>query len=146
MIHILNEMRWTVLIAATVGFAMAPLGTAWWDAMLSQYDKSNPIVTMTGKLVRQDADNVWITVGGEKLRTCTYIRVQAYTRHTSGMLSDAFARRENIPERGETKPLGTYSIGTWRIWPRGDAEAVLMYVLHDCDGRVVITKIAEVTL
>jgi phosphoribosyl-AMP cyclohydrolase len=140
----LRDMRWTVLLAAMAGFFMAPLGDSWWRHVLDGYDERNPVVRMSGTLVKQDAESVWIEVVGEKLRACRYIRLQPYTRQKSGVLTDAYARRDGVPERGDTKPPGVYSIGTWRVWPRGEAVAVLMYVLHDCDGRVVTTKVAEV--
>lgn len=146
MIRHLNSMRWTVLFGLVLGALLSPVWQTAWSSALERYDAQFPIVTMTGRLSHQDAESVWITIQGHKLRMCTYVRMQGYTRDRIGMLSDVYTRREDVPERGETKPIGSYSIGTWRMWPKGEAAAVLMYVLHDCDGRVVLTKIAEVVL
>ena len=139
-------MRWTVIVAAVVGVWLAPLGQTAWDAVQNYYDDSFPVVRMSGRLVKADADSVWLEVSGEKLRTCTYIRIQSYVKSASGVLTDSYVRRENMPERGDNKPLGKFSIGVWRVWPRSDAVAVLLYVQHDCDGRMVSTKVAEVGL
>lgn len=139
------DMRWTAIIAFAIGVWMAPAGQAMWNAGMDYYDESYPVLNMTGRLERQDDNNVWIRVSGEKLRECSYIRVQAYTRN-KGVLTDAFHMRDDRPETGHTKPLGTYSIGMWRIWPKGDADTVLMYVQSACDGRLVMTLVAEVSL
>ena len=141
----LFDVRWTAVIALALGVWMAPAGQTMWNAAAGYYDDANPVLKMTGRLERQDDDSVWIRVAGEKLRECSYIRVQTYTRN-KGVLTDAFSRREDRPETGHTKPLGTYSIGMWRIWPKGDADTVLMYVQSACDGRLVMTLVAEVTL
>ena len=142
----LLKMKWTVILALLLGFWIAPIGQVWWDSVLDAYDQAKPVVQMNGTLVRQDAESVWLSISGKKLRPCTYIRLNAYGRNSSGVLVDAFARREDQPETGQTKPTGLFSIGLWRVWPKGDATAILVFSQHDCSGRIVLTKIAEVVL
>lgn len=146
MIKHLNSMRWTVLFGLVLGAMLSPVWHTAWSSALHRYDDTFPIVKMTGRLSRQDDESVWVSIQGQKLRMCTYVRVQGYARDSIGMLSDVYTKREDVPERGDTKPVGSYSMGTWRMWPKGQAVAVLMFVLHDCDGRVVLTKVAEVLL
>ena len=142
----LLDVKWTVLLSAFLGFWLAPVGQVWWDSVLTSYDEARPVVEMQGVLVRQDAESVWVSISGKKLRQCTYIRLSAYGRNKAGVLVDAYARREDQPETGQTKPTGLFHIGLWRVWPKGDATAILVFSQHDCSGRIVLTKIAEVVL
>lgn len=138
------SMRWTILTAVAAGVFLGPAGQTWWRSVLMYYDASRPVVVMKGSVVKSEDDSVVLTIAGEKLRACTYIRLQAYTAGPDGTLRDAYARREDRPEHADNKPLGTFNLGTWRIWPKGDATRVAVYVEHDCDGRVVKSKIADV--
>lgn len=146
MIQQIAQMRWTVLLAAFAGFFLAPVGQTWWRSVLYGYDDARPVVVMTGKLVSRNGDEVYIHMGGKKMRQCDYLRVQAYSRAMDGRLSDSYIRRVDIAERGDSKPIGAFDLGTWRIWPVGDAVGVVVYVQHDCDGRLVTTKIADVPI
>lgn len=146
MIKALAELRWSILGAAIVGAMVSPVGHSWWRAALSSYDEASPVVVMRGELIGRDADAVFLRIEGQKLRNCTYLRVQAYAKDSDGQLTDAYLQRVDRPERGDTKPTGNYSIGAWRVWPATGAAAVLVYVQHDCDGRLVVTKIAEVAV
>lgn len=138
------QMPWTVLFGALVGFALAPASHTWWLTGLRYYDEVKPVVRMSSRLLAHDGDGILVTFSGEKLRACIYLRIQAYTVMPEGALEDAYIRRADLPERGDTKPLGVYSLGTWRIWPVSGAKGVLIYVQHDCDGRLVQTRIGHI--
>jgi hypothetical protein len=137
-----------------LGVALAPVVLDLVNSTLEryrhQYDIDNPIVTMRGVLVESNTEEVLVHMAGTKSAArsdkCTYVRVQAYTRDADGLMRDAYIKRVDMAEDGHTKPPGDFDIGVWRIWPRGDAVAVLVFALHDCGGRQVRTKIAEVTL
>lgn len=146
MIQLLVSMRWTVLAGALIGMLVAPAGQSAWRYIVSLYDEAWPVVAMHGHLVGRAEDAVVVEVEGEKLRDCRYARIHAFARGVDGALRDAFAVRQDHPEAGATKPLGVYNIGRWKIWPTDDAVAVLMYSQHDCGGRIVQTKIADVML
>ena len=146
MIQMLVSMRWTVLVGALIGVLIAPAGQSGWRAISGLYDETWPVVVMQGHLVGRVEDAVVVEVAGEKRRDCRYLRIQAFARGVDGALRDVFAMRQDRPEAGATKPLGTFNIGRWKIWPTDDAVAVLMYSQHDCSGRIVQTKIADVLL
>lgn len=146
MTHSLMSMPWTVLSAALAGFLIAPIGQSGWRAALEAYDQAQPVVTAIVNTTSRDGNAVLLDVTVTKLRECGYLRVQAYTRSPDGTLSDAYAVRVDMPEKGDNKPRGKFGIGKWRIWPLDKAEAVLVFVQHDCDGRIVQSKLAEVAL
>lgn len=146
MIRQMLSMPWTVLSAAACGFLLAPAGQTGWRAALDAYDEARPVITATVDNSVRDGDAVLIGISVTKLRTCRYLRMQAYTRSADGALSDAYASRVDMPSKGDSKPPGRFSIGQWRVWPLANSEAVLMFVQHDCDGRIVQSKLAEVVL
>lgn len=146
MIRQIIETPWTVALGAAVGLFLAPVGQSAWDATRAYYDEMRPVVVMSIRLVDVSAGEVRVRIVGEKRRACDYLRMQAYTRGADGSLADAYARREDRKERGDTKPIGAYDIGVWSIWPASGAVAVLMAVQHDCGGRIVLTKIGEVPI
>lgn len=140
------RMPWTIAVGVLVGLLIAPAGQSWWLAALRYYDEIRPVVRMDGWVVSRAPDAVVVTFSGEKLRECVYLRLQAYAVTASGTLEDAYIRREDMEARGDTKPLGTFSIGYWRIWPVAGAKAVRVYVQHDCGGRLVQTRFGELPL
>lgn len=148
------HLRWSWVASIAFGAAIAPFlmnaAHTVVDAYEAEYDRRSPIVDMRGALVSADDESVIVHMAGTKSEKraseCTYIRVLAYTRTADGVLRDAFIRRVDMPEDGHTKPAGQFDLGTWRVWPRSDAKAVLVFAVHDCGGRQVRTKIAEVAL
>lgn len=145
MMHQLKEMRWSILLAFFVTLVGAQvIAPLLLEARQARLD-SQPVVIMQGQIVSRDSSSVTIHLWGEKLRACTYVSVNAYTRH-NGVMKDAFTKRLEAPHAGVTKPLGRFDIGNWLVWPIDGVSKVLIYSQHDCSGRVVITKIAEVDL
>lgn len=138
-------MRWTVAVGLVIGFMLAPVGQAWWVVAQSHYDEAYPVVRMQAKVVKRDDDSVFVRIHGEKLRACRYVRLQAYAVGDDGFADDVYARRIDMPEKGDNKPLGKFDIGTWQFWPIIGVAVITIYVTHACDGRIVSTKIAEVT-
>ena len=112
-----------------------------------QREKLSPVVQMDGDIVGRGADYIDVHVYGKKLRACKYLQTQAFAR-IGNILRDVQNRRIDTPETGGTKPLGSFDIGVWRLWPvpMKEASHVVMFVQHDCAGRVVVTKIADETL
>lgn len=139
------NVRWTITVTLVIGIFLSSSLTdyilytyrMWWDA-------THPVVVTSGTLVTRTETIATIHIKGEKMRDCTFIALHAYTRK-NGTLSTANKERfELITEGPSNKPLGKYDAGKWKIWPLGDADTVLMSVMHNCDGRIITTKIAEV--
>jgi len=138
------NLRWTIVLAALFGAMFGSTFSA--NPLLSAYDAVYPVVDMRGEINKIGGGEVIIHVVGVKNRDCKYIGIQAFTRF-AGVLVDANKERISMPETGATKPTGRFDIGLWRIWPVSSLnDAVFLYVQHDCDGRRVVTKIAEVPL
>jgi hypothetical protein len=142
----LIEMRWTVLLTAAISLLLAPVGQTWWRGLLSYYDDAKPVVVMQAQLLTRTDHDAVLRIYGDKLRPCTYLRMQTYWRDSMGELHDAFAQRLDMPNRGDSKPLGSFDIGQWRVWPVQGAKSIVMFSQHDCDGRLVSTKMVEVAL
>lgn len=136
-------MPFTVMIAAVVGYSVAPGGGA--DQLYSIYDDLFPVVEMTGHLVSQEEGAAVVTASGEKKRSCQYITLHAYARRAD-VLYDINAERVDKPADGHTKPVGKASIGHWRVWPLYGSDAVVLAVKHSCGGRLVVSKIADIPL
>ena len=144
MIQAITNMRWTLFLGVITGVLFGPVGGAGWGYVQSVYDDVRPVVRMSGEIVGRDGSSVLIKVTGEKLRDCRYLRISAFAK-IDDRADDVYAKREDAPENGLTKPRGKYSAGVWRVWPVVDMTQIIeMYVQHDCSGRVVLTQIARV--
>ena len=130
-----------------IGLVLAPGSVLDW--LYGAYDVAHPVARMSGRLIEHDAESALVDISGEKLRRCDYIGIRAYS--SGGPIdrsSDINANLERVdrPEDGHTKPPGKYYIGRWRVWPVAGATLVEIYTTHLCDGRKVVTKVAEVRL
>lgn len=139
-----GAMPWTVLAGVALGLVLAPGGGVDWAYSL--YDDLYPVVRMHGILVSNDRLNgAVLRISGDKLRPCVFLAVRPYAER-DGLLVDVNTERVDRPSDGHTKPTGSYDIGLWRVWPVTGAQRVKMFVKHSCDGRLVVTKIADVEL
>lgn len=136
-------MPFTVLVAAVVGYSVAPGGGA--DQLYALYDGLYPVVEMTGQLVSQEDGAAIVTATGTKKRACTYITLHAYARRND-VLHGINATRVDRPADGHTNPVGKASIGYWRVWPLHDSDAVVLAVKYSCGGRLVVSRIADIPL
>lgn len=131
-----------IVSAFIIGIALWPITQIAAPFTWALYDKVYPIVTMDGDIVGRGADHADIHIYGKKNRQCKYIQTRSYIR-IGEQLKDVTGNRIDTPETGGTKPLGTFDIGVWRVTPIAGGSDVVMYVQHDCSGRLVLTKIAD---
>ena len=141
-----NALRshfWTVVFALAFVVGMQPIAP-----MLGHwYNENTPVVDMEGVIVERTDESVLIHITGEKLRMCRYVAITAMTSTADGRLEDAYIRKmSGKPQDGSTKPVGNYDLGLWQVWPISGSSKVVVFVQHDCDGAVVLSKIAEVSL
>jgi hypothetical protein len=139
-------MPFTVLLGFALGGLMAPLGVSLLNEAYLIYDNLYPVIKTEGKLLSVGAGEAVIAIVGEKLRPCTYVRIQAYAVGRDGNLEDAFIARIDAPESGETRPVGSYTLGAWRVWPLPNSKGIVVYANHLCGSRLVLTKIADIPL
>jgi hypothetical protein len=139
-------MPFTIILGLSLGAILVPAGTYFADAVAERYDAAFPVLEMTGNLVSASDGEAVISMAGTKNRDCTYIGIRAYSLDKDGNMSDVFIARTDNPTVGSTRPVGTFIIGSWRIWPLPDSKGVTVYASHLCGSRIVITKIAEVPL
>ena len=138
----LKDNRWTILFAllCVLAFQAAlPVAQHFWQA-------NRPIVAMHGVIVQKTPDHIDIRISGEKLRTCAFVSLSAMTRVDGLMIDAELTRIDGRPDTWTTKPPGKYDLGVWRIRPIEGATKAFVFVQHDCDSTVVLTKIAEVDL
>lgn len=142
MIGELARMRWTIALAACLGFLVAPIGRSGWDVLLGYYDAARPIVRMQADVLSRDGNAITVALAGEKLRNCAFVRLHAYSAGMDGVMQSVYIRRKDIAENGQTRPIGKYDFGDWLIWPIDGTSKVVIYSQHDCDGRLVQTRLA----
>lgn len=141
------EMRWTILTAVIVGYMLSPFTQLGASTFFRMYDAMFPVVTAHGELTSRDSDSIYVHITGTKHRDCQYLQIDSYYSTPAGMLWDANETRTDLlPIDGASKPVGPFDIGVWRIFPVSGASSVQLYVEHSCAGRLVVTKIADVTL
>ena len=134
---------WTALVGIAIGISVAPGGGFDWAYAL--WDEVNPVVRMQGVVVDRAPDAVTLHIRGEKLRTCQYLQIRAYAERDD-RLYDINHERVDRPEDGHTKPKGVFDIGKWRLWPVAGSTRVAVFTKHSCSGRLVVTKVADVSL
>lgn len=115
------------------------------NSLLRAYDGVFPVVKMRGEIVGRTDSHVIVHMYGEKLRLCKFVKIQGYSKFPDGTLKNINIDRTDVPFKGETRPLGKFNIGTWRLWPIDGARGAAVYIEHDCDKRPVLTKIADVS-
>jgi hypothetical protein len=140
-IRLMDRYEWVPWALAVFGLLYG--GTA---PLMPLYDYVRPVVSMQGEIVERTADSVTLHMWGSKNRACKYIGIQGFSQVGNGPKRDTIITRLDMPSEGKTKPAGVFDIGHWRLQPVTGADHVSVYVQHDCDGRVVLTKITEVTL
>ncbi len=145
MITITSVMRRAVGVAWLV--ILVCVLTVGKDYAHGFYDQISPVLVMTGKIVARTADTVDIHITGEKRRACAYMGIQAYGG--GGGLTDPAQvlelERIDATSSGATRPPGYYDIGVWRMNAKG-SKTIRVVTQHSCDGRIVLSTIASVTL
>lgn len=133
--RVLRENQWTLALSCIVGLVVA---------FILFYIR--PVVEMQGQLVTRTSDSATLHVWGKKVRECKFLDIAGYAVKES-VMTDAKAVKLGIPEDGSTKPMGTFDLGQWLVFPTGDADSVQMFVTHSCaPGDIRVTKIADVKL
>lgn len=137
----------SVILGSLLGIGSVLVGSLGVPKLLEVYDDHYPVVEMHGTIVSADEGQVIVHMAGRKLRSCKYLSLAGYWRMGDGELKDANEDRIDVLRDGTTRPLGAFDIGVWRIWPRRPGSvAVVVYVSHNCGGRLVVTKIADEVL
>lgn len=140
------EVRWTIMMTILVGvFVSSSMTDRVSELYNAWYDKTHPVVKMTGTLVSRTGSSVTIHVKGEKLRQCRFVSLHVHAVK-DGESIDAYKERLGRIEDGSSKQVGKHDLGQWLIWPINDADTVTMTVMHDCDGRLLSAQIAEVPI
>lgn len=138
------NMPFTIVFGLALGGLLVPIGSMLTDSATTYYDQAFPVVEMSGTLISYSNNEAVIAIGGSKLRECSYVRMQAYSRAADGNMMDAFIMRVDTPESGVTRPVGAFRVGTWRVWPLPQSKGVVVYISHLCGSRLVMTKIVDI--
>lgn len=140
------NMPFTIIVGMGLGALLVPVGTSLTDWMADQYDRTFPVVVMTGALLSMSDNEAIVSLQGRKLRECAYIRTRAYAMDGDGDMHDTYIARVDMPETGETRPVGSFQSGVWRVWPLPNSRAIVIYMNHLCGSRLVVTRGADIDL
>jgi hypothetical protein len=128
------------ILAALVGVPAFSVVNEW---MLEAYDSRYPVASAVVTRVPSPPGEVHLTMITTKHRSCTILRVSAYQRG-EGKAHNRVNIQKVTGGHIDTIPAGkTVASTLWRIWPTEAQGDLSIYVEHDCDGRVVRTKLAE---
>lgn len=142
----IRDVRWTIVGTLLIGIFLSSSATDYVLATYrTWYDDTHPVVVMAGTLIARTGSSATIHIKGEKLRQCRFVSLHAYTEK-DGDLIDAYKERIGRIEDGSSKQVGKHDLGNWLIWPIGDADKIVMTVMHDCQGRLIAAQIAEVAI
>jgi hypothetical protein len=141
-----KHQPFTVTFAVLLGLLLAPLIGIVHDSLQDAWDKAFPVVRINAKIVSASSEEVIISMYGAKERDCTFLRVQAFVRMNDRELADVNIRRVDVVENGDTKKLGNYFMGTWRVWPIDGAKGVVIDVNHLCGNHIVVTRVADLLI
>lgn len=151
MIKQVFTMPVAALIGVLLGLIGGIAGPQIMGSMTSIYDDIFPVLSMSGRLVDYKPGEVTVHITGRKNRgeECRLIGVYGYTYTGDRMVprKDAIAQRIDLPQSGRPRSEGFYDIGIWRVWPVGDdAKTVEVWTHHECYGRPVQTKVADISI
>lgn len=139
--------------AAIFAASIAVLFVLWFPVIIGAvtdvFNDISPVLTMQGEVVTREPDAVHLRIKGTKHRgkECRFVRVYAYSIEEDGTRHGALADRVDIPASGVTHEAGPIDIGIWRVRPLHDgAERVTVFIDHNCAGRMVTSRIADVSL
>jgi len=138
--HRFMQMPYTVVFGLVGGVVVS-----YYAQPYEWYDGLFPVVRMEVDVVGRDANSITLHLVGDKKRSCEPKHIDAFGR-VGNMLHDINIARQDVQDTLTAKPLGRHDFGIWRVWPSGGERVVLVYILYDCDGRIVPTKVAEVAL
>jgi len=141
------EMPIAAALGLIIGLGAAAVGPHVVGGSLALYDEMFPVMSMTGHVVAADSESVTIHITGRKNRgeECRLVSVYGYTFNGSDPPLDAVAERIDKPAEGRIREKGFYDIGRWRVYPVGlNATRVEVWTHHECVGRPILSKIAEV--
>ena len=141
-------------IAWAVGLVMGAVlaASSGWisDQAMTYYDDQHPVWTdVEAKLESRDDEAAVVKMSGTRHRDkeCRILRMDAQTRHERDGLIYAGIKRLDAPYSGQSRPAGRQLIGVFEVRPvRPGAMSVLFTTQHECSGRVVFGKLAEVKL
>lgn len=140
------NMPLTIIVGIGLGAMLVPIGASFAEWTAEQYDKAFPVVVMTGTLLSLSDNEAMISLQGRKLRKCAYIRTRAYAMDGDGDMHDTYIARADMPETGETRPVGAFQSGIWRVWPLPNSRSIVVYMNHLCGSRIVVTHGADIDL
>lgn len=137
------NMRWTIFFALMFGIALSPFDEG---LLTSLYDWARPVVSMQGEIVARDQSSVTLRIWGKKTRECQFLAMQSFSITADGVRHDTRLERIDMDNQNRTRPAGIYDLGLWRIEPVNGASAVAIYIQHNCGGRMLLTRVAQVSL
>jgi hypothetical protein len=117
-----------------------------WDSARTQYDREHPVwVTSSATVMDRTGLVVRIHVVGSKTRECELNRTWAQATYPDRPPTDATVQRPGPKSIGYVnRPLGQQDLGEFLVAPiPDDASGAVVWLEHDCGGRVVMSELAR---
>lgn len=119
--------------------------------VLAAWDNAFPVIEpVETEVVDRRGDEVILSITAKKNKgeECTLLRIYGYGIDPTGVYSLATVLRpDGTPHMGIVHGEGTHDFGLWRVKPTNeDAVRVQVFVEHNCLGRVIKSKMADVKL
>ncbi len=130
---------WLTLSGLVLGVLLAPSITYSVSALVDLYYTLSPITRLSGEVVGADGRQVVVHLKATKRYApgCQYIMLRANTLDAHDERERATIERIDMQATGEGLPPGTNDIGLWRITPRSDGVAVIVWPMYECGGRII---------
>ena len=153
MIKALAPVRWSILMSILTTLVIVQLVMPMYreaklanEQLAQAVEDAKPVVVMTGTIVKKDSTGIWVHIRGTKAKTCEFMFLTAFASKDGVKTQAMFESANILPIDGSTKPVGDYDLGLWHIWPVNGADHAYAYVQHKCDGKIVVSEIANVKL
>jgi hypothetical protein len=151
MIERIKQLWVWVMLGSLMGIigtaAIVPLGIHEYERRTAVFDRENPVVKGSGRILRMDGEAVEIEVLATRLRgECSFDRAGGASEDAGGVLSAIYVLRLGPGPGNLSYPEGSEIMSRWRLWPVTGAVAVHLLGMYQCDGRPVTAVIARVPL
>lgn len=140
-------LPWSIILIVVVSALVGAIADPARRGLDAVFYALFPVLEMQTKIVELGADDVLLSVSGNKRWACQFEPPLAVELTLpNGGRRDSNAARMDRPEYGSTRPTGLIAPQLWRVSPLDGAKAVTVYANHICDGRLVSSVFAYADL
>lgn len=145
------RMPFATLFGAFLGVAVVLFAPWFVGPITAAWDAAFPVIEpVDSYIVERRGDELLLNITARKRKgeECTLVRLYGYSVDRMGTYQLATVRRpDGSPHMGIVHDKGLHDFGVWKIKPFDANDAkVIVYVEHNCLGRIIKSKLAEADL